>query len=53
MTRLGLATVADAILLAALSRLWLTILEIVPGLLFLARDGVRPRPSPTIDDGSP
>lgn len=52
MPQLGLASVGDAVLLAALSRLWLTILEIVPGLLFLARDGLRARPTRTVDDGS-
>jgi hypothetical protein len=52
MPRLGLASAADAVLLAALSRLWLTVLEIVPGLLFLARDGMRTRPTQTADDGS-
>lgn len=52
MPRLGLASAADAVLLAALSRLWLTVLEIVPGLLFLARAGVRTRPTQTADDGS-
>ena len=52
MPQLGLASVGDAVLLAALSRLWITILEIVPGLLFLARDGLRARPTRTVDDGS-
>lgn len=52
MPRFGLASVADALLLAALSRLWLTVLEILPGLLFLARDGLRARPTQTVDDGS-
>jgi uncharacterized membrane protein YbhN (UPF0104 family) len=52
MPQLGLASVGDAVLLAALSRLWLTILEIVPGLLFLARDGLRARTTRTVDDGS-
>ena len=52
MPQFGLASVGDAVLLAALSRLWLTILEIVPGLLFLARDGLRARPTRTADDGS-
>jgi uncharacterized membrane protein YbhN (UPF0104 family) len=50
--KFGLASAGDAVLLAALSRLWLTILEIVPGLLFLARDGLRARPTRTVDDGS-
>lgn len=51
--RFGLASFGDAVLLAALSRLWLTVLEIVPGLLFLAREGLRARPTQTVDDGSP
>lgn len=38
MTALGLATPVEAWLLAAVSRLWLTVLEAAPGLLFLARD---------------
>lgn len=38
LTALGLATPVEAWLLAAVSRLWLTVLEIAPGLLFLARD---------------
>ena len=39
LTQLGLATNAEAVVLAVASRLWLTILEVVPGLFFLARDG--------------
>lgn len=46
-TRLGLAGSADALLLAVASRLWLTVLEIVPSLLFLL---ARP---PRIADRSP
>jgi uncharacterized membrane protein YbhN (UPF0104 family) len=38
LTALGLASPVDAWLLAAASRLWLTVLEVVPGVLFLARD---------------
>ena len=41
---LGLADPGEAWLLAITSRLWLTVLELVPGLLFLARDAAR-RPS--------
>jgi hypothetical protein len=41
---LGLAGPGEAWLLAITSRLWLTVLELVPGLLFLARDAAR-RPS--------
>lgn len=40
---LGLANVGQAAVVAATSRLWLTALEIVPALLFLAH-GARPRP---------
>ncbi|MGH7678154.1 MAG: lysylphosphatidylglycerol synthase domain-containing protein [Gemmatimonadaceae bacterium] len=36
MTSLGLATAKEAALVAVASRIWLTILEIIPGLLFLA-----------------
>lgn len=36
MQRLGLATAAEATVVAWSSRLWLTVLEIVPGLVFLA-----------------
>lgn len=46
---LGLATPAEATVLAAASRLWLTALELVPGLLFLARDAVVRSPSTTPD----
>jgi glycosyltransferase 2 family protein len=47
-TLLTIARLADpgqAALLAVTSRLWLTVLEIVPGALFLAFDGLRRRPS--------
>src|SRR6185436_4003605 len=43
---LGLATPKQALLIAGASRVWLTILEIVPGVLFLARDIAR-RPKHT------
>ena len=36
LTTLGLASPVEAWLLAAVSRLWLTVLEIAPGLLYLA-----------------
>ncbi|HEU4996393.1 MAG TPA: lysylphosphatidylglycerol synthase domain-containing protein [Gemmatimonadaceae bacterium] len=42
---LGLATSKQAVLIAGASRVWLTILEIVPGLLFMARDLARRRSS--------
>ncbi|MDF1502625.1 lysylphosphatidylglycerol synthase domain-containing protein [Roseisolibacter sp. H3M3-2] len=38
LTGLGLTSTVDAWLLAAASRLWLTVLEVAPGVLFLARD---------------
>jgi glycosyltransferase 2 family protein len=37
MPRFGLASAADAAVIAITSRLWLTILEILPGLLLLQR----------------
>ena len=46
---LGLASPGDAWLLAIASRLWLTVLELVPGLLFLARDAARRPPQPRSD----
>jgi hypothetical protein len=52
MPALGLATPAQAALLAATSRLWLTILEIVPGLLFVAYDRLRHRLPYTTNDVS-
>lgn len=45
LTTAGLADPGQAALLAVTSRLWLTVLEIVPGALFLAFDGLRRRPS--------
>ncbi|HEX3158073.1 MAG TPA: lysylphosphatidylglycerol synthase domain-containing protein [Gemmatimonadaceae bacterium] len=46
LTSLGLATAPQALLLGFASRLWLTVLEVVPGLLFLAfATGRRSRPS--------
>jgi len=44
LTSLELATPKQALLIAGASRVWLTILEIAPGVLFLARDvSRRPR----------
>ncbi|MDB4907947.1 MAG: putative rane protein [Gemmatimonadetes bacterium] len=43
---LGLTTLPQAALVAATSRLWLTLLELVPGFLFLARDASRRRQQP-------
>jgi uncharacterized membrane protein YbhN (UPF0104 family) len=49
---LGLANVGQAAVVAVTSRLWLTALEILPALLFLAH-GARPRPQAmTARDGS-
>ena len=53
MTALSLATVKQALLVAAASRVWLTILEIVPGLLFLANDRMRPGPTTNPTDVPP
>jgi glycosyltransferase 2 family protein len=52
LVELGLASSAQAVVLAIASRLWLTVLEIVPGLLFLARDGARRRSPMTPEDAS-
>jgi len=49
LTGLGLTGSVEAWLLALASRLWLTALELVPGLLFLARDGVVRSPSTSPD----
>ena len=49
MPLLGLATVPQAGLIAVTSRLWLTVLEIVPGLLFLATTKHRNTPEPAPD----
>jgi hypothetical protein len=42
LTALSIATPPQALLISAMSRLWLTVLELLPGLLFLAI-GARPR----------
>lgn len=42
---LGLGSDADAWVIAVASRLWLTVLEVLPGLIFIARDALRPRAS--------
>lgn len=49
----GLAQGPEAWVLAFASRIWLTVLEVVPGLLFLAFGLVRPRPPLTSGDASP
>jgi hypothetical protein len=52
MTALGMASVAEATLVSVASRLWLTLLEVLPGLLFLAAAAVRRRP-PTAPGDAP
>lgn len=52
LTRLGLASPVDAWLLAFASRLWLTVVEILPGLYFLARDAALRIPT-SRSDASP
>ncbi|HEU4631179.1 MAG TPA: lysylphosphatidylglycerol synthase domain-containing protein [Gemmatimonadaceae bacterium] len=50
MVGLGLANAAEAALVAIASRLWLTVLEVLPGLVFLALAALRRRsPSPSGD----
>ena len=49
LTGLGLATAPQATVLAVASRLWLTVLEIAPGLLFLARDAALRSPRQSSD----
>jgi len=44
---LGLTTAAQGLLIAVSSRLWLTILEVVPGVLFYARARAHPSSHPT------
>jgi glycosyltransferase 2 family protein len=53
MTSLGLATAKEAALVTVASRIWLTILEIVPGVLFLAHDAIRRRPSTRLPTDAP
>lgn len=48
---LGLAHAPAGWLLAVASRLWLTVLEVAPGLLFLVRGSLR-RPTTLPDDGT-
>jgi hypothetical protein len=40
---LGLTTYGDAVIVAVISRLWLTVLEVIPGLVALAAGHLRPR----------
>jgi hypothetical protein len=51
MPALGLATPAQALVIGLASRLWLTVLEVVPGLLFLAWGPLRRLPR-TSDDAA-
>lgn len=53
LTRGGLASPVDATLLAVASRLWLTVVELAPGLLFLAVRGPRPRQQAAVVPGPP
>jgi glycosyltransferase 2 family protein len=46
MVRMGLSSQPDALAVAIASRLWLTVLEILPGLAFLAVRKPVPRPIP-------
>ncbi|HEY8311089.1 MAG TPA: lysylphosphatidylglycerol synthase domain-containing protein [Gemmatimonadaceae bacterium] len=39
---LGLTTYGDAVIVAVISRLWLTVLEVIPGLVALAAGHLRP-----------
>ena len=48
LTRTGMASPADATVLAVASRLWLTLLELGPGLIFLAIGAL---PSHTVTGG--
>ncbi len=48
---LSLAAPADAALLAAASRIWLTVLEILPGLVFLPGSSLRRRTPISTPDG--
>jgi hypothetical protein len=50
LTTMQLANRPEALLVSVVSRLWLTVLEVLPGLFFLAR-GIRPRLNATSRDG--
>ncbi len=52
LTTMGLASPAEAAVLAIVSRLWLTVLEIAPGALFLAAGTLRPRTPINPPDGA-
>jgi len=48
---LKLATLPQAVVVTVTSRLWLTVLELVPGFIYLAR-GARRRPATTLRNGT-
>jgi glycosyltransferase 2 family protein len=52
LTTLKLATPADAGILALVSRIWLTVLEVLPGLAFLPSTSLRRRSSISSPDGT-
>ena len=54
LTALQLTTAPQAVVVAVTSRLWLTVLELVPGVVFLARSSGKPRRSRenAIENGS-
>jgi uncharacterized membrane protein YbhN (UPF0104 family) len=52
LTILGVATLGQAATIAVTSRLWLTVLEIVPALVFLARGNRSRSEAMTSHDGS-
>ena len=52
MVALGLATTPQATVVAVTSRLWLTVVEVVPGLCFLAHSAVRRGSTPTSGDAT-
>jgi hypothetical protein len=45
MVKLGLSSRPDALAVAIASRLWLTVLELIPGLFFIAVRKPAPRPT--------
>jgi hypothetical protein len=55
LTAMGLADVKQAAVIAVTSRLWLTVLELLPGFIYLARGARRPQApnqAPTARNGS-
>ena len=52
LTRLGFTDFPHAAILAVVSRLWITVLEVIPGIAFLARAAPRARDPLTPPDGS-